>query len=51
MKRGSHHSHHTKRWISLRVRKFWTPAEREKARDRTLRRQRPRAAVPSVAAK
>ena len=39
MKRGSHHSHHAKRWISLQVRKFWTPAEREKARERTLRRQ------------
>jgi hypothetical protein len=38
MKCGSHHSGWTKRWLSQRVRKFWTVQEREKASVRTRER-------------
>jgi hypothetical protein len=44
MKRGSHHDPETRRYLSRRVRCFWTAEEREKARARTLRRM----AAPDV---
>lgn len=38
MKRGSHHRYETKRTLSLRVRRFWTPEERAHASRRTRER-------------